>query len=105
MPVNDLLSKISQTKKALKMNNWVHLSKTSDNYRYYKAICGMYEAGASFGRGKKKHPYSRGRPSFFDGFGYPSFVPVPPSKSSRPDYPDDGELPSLPPSWDDTEAA
>jgi hypothetical protein len=28
------------------MNNWVHLSKTSDNYRYYKAICGMYEAGA-----------------------------------------------------------
>lgn len=49
----------------------------------------------SFGRGKKKQPYSRGRPSFFDGFGYPSFVPVPPSKSSRTDYPDDGKLPSL----------
>jgi hypothetical protein len=28
------------------MNEWVHLPKTSDNYRYYKAICGMYEAGA-----------------------------------------------------------
>lgn len=46
MLVNDLLSIIGQTKKDFKMNEWVHLPKTSDNYRYYKAICGMYEAGA-----------------------------------------------------------
>jgi len=46
MLVNDLLSKISQAKKALKMNSWVHLPKTSDNYRYYKAMCGVCESEA-----------------------------------------------------------
>jgi hypothetical protein len=44
--IDHLLSIIDRTKKDLKMNSWVHKPKTSEEYQYYKMICGEYEAYA-----------------------------------------------------------
>jgi hypothetical protein len=43
---NKLLSTIYQTKKDLKMNRWVHMPKASEEYQYYKLLCGHYETYA-----------------------------------------------------------
>ena len=42
--INELILIVDQTKKDLKMNNWVHLPHTSVEYQYYKFVCGHYEA-------------------------------------------------------------
>lgn len=44
--IDHLLSIIDRTKKDLKINSWVHKPKTSEEYQYYKMICGEYEAYA-----------------------------------------------------------
>jgi hypothetical protein len=44
--VNLSLSIIDQTKKDLIMSRWIHMPKTSDQYIYYKLLCGRYEAFA-----------------------------------------------------------
>jgi hypothetical protein len=35
---------IDQTKKDLKMSSWLHMPPTSDEYQFYKLLCGHYEA-------------------------------------------------------------
>jgi hypothetical protein len=37
---------VDQTKKDLNMNRWIHMPKASEEYAYYKALCGNYEACA-----------------------------------------------------------
>jgi hypothetical protein len=44
--LNKLLSMVDQTKKELKMNRWVHLPKDSEEYGYYRLLCGDFEAFA-----------------------------------------------------------
>jgi hypothetical protein len=44
MLIKKLLSMVDQTKKDLKMSSWLHMPPTSDEYQYYKALCGTYEA-------------------------------------------------------------
>ena len=44
--VNSLLAMVDQTKKDLNMNRWIHMPKASEEYAYYKALCGNYEAFA-----------------------------------------------------------
>ena len=44
--LNNLLSMVDQTKKELKMSRWIHMPKGSEEYEYYKALCGNYEARA-----------------------------------------------------------
>ena len=42
--INKLLSIIDQTKKDLKMSRWIHMPRDSEEYKYYKSLCGNYEA-------------------------------------------------------------
>jgi len=44
MLIKKLLSMVDQTKKDLKMRGWLHMPPTSDEYQYYKMLCGDYEA-------------------------------------------------------------
>ena len=44
MLIKKLLSMIDQTKKDLKMSSWLHMPPTSDEYQFYKLLCGHYEA-------------------------------------------------------------
>ena len=44
MLVKKLLSMVDQTKKDLKMSSWLHMPPTSDEYQYYKLLCGDFEA-------------------------------------------------------------
>ena len=44
--INKLLSIIDQTKKDLKMSRWIHMPRDSEEYEYYKFLCGNYEAYA-----------------------------------------------------------
>jgi len=44
--VNSLLAMVDQTKKALNMNRWIHMPKASEEYAYYRMLCGNYEAFA-----------------------------------------------------------
>jgi hypothetical protein len=44
MLIKKLLSMVDQTKKDLKMRSWLHMPPTSDEYQYYKLLCGHYEA-------------------------------------------------------------
>jgi hypothetical protein len=44
MLIKKLLSMVDQTKKDLKMSGWLHMPPTSDEYQYYKLLCGDYEA-------------------------------------------------------------
>jgi hypothetical protein len=44
MLIKKLLSMIDQTKKDLKMSSWLHMPPTSDEYQYYKLLCGHFEA-------------------------------------------------------------
>jgi hypothetical protein len=46
MLIKKMLSIIDQTKKDLKMSGWIHMPKGSEEYEYYKALCGNYEAYA-----------------------------------------------------------
>ena len=41
-----LINMIDQTKKDLNMSRWVHKPHSSEEYQYYKALCGDYEANA-----------------------------------------------------------
>ena len=41
---NKLLSMIDKTKNELNMSRWVHMPKDSEEYLYYKTLCGNYEA-------------------------------------------------------------
>ena len=45
-PLRKLLSMVDQTKLELKMNSWVHLPKDSEEYGYYRLLCGDFEAFA-----------------------------------------------------------
>jgi hypothetical protein len=44
MLLNNLLSMVNQTKKDLNMSGWIHMSKASEKYVYYRLLCGNYEA-------------------------------------------------------------
>jgi hypothetical protein len=44
--VNHLLTMVDQAKKDLKMSGWIHMPHDSEEYQYYKALCGKYEAFA-----------------------------------------------------------
>jgi hypothetical protein len=44
--INQLLDAVKQTKKDYTMNRWVHMPKDSEEYHYYRALCGDYEACA-----------------------------------------------------------
>ena len=44
MLIKKLLSMVDQTKKDLKMSSWLHMPPTSDEYQFYKLLCGHYEA-------------------------------------------------------------
>lgn len=45
--LNDkLMTIIDQTKTKHKMSRWIHMPKTSNEYQYYIALCGHYEAYA-----------------------------------------------------------
>ena len=45
--LNDkLMTIIDQTKTKYKMSSWIHMPKTSNEYQYYIALCGNYEAFA-----------------------------------------------------------
>jgi hypothetical protein len=44
--VNKLLSLVDQTKKDLNMSRWIHMPRHSEEYKYYKLLCGYYEAFA-----------------------------------------------------------
>jgi hypothetical protein len=44
MLIKKLLSMVDQTKKDLKMSRWLHMPPTSDEYQYYKLLCGNFEA-------------------------------------------------------------
>jgi hypothetical protein len=46
MLINNMLSIINQTKKDINMSRWIHMPKGSEEYEYYKALCGNYEAFA-----------------------------------------------------------
>ena len=41
---NTLSSMIDKTKNELNMSRWVHMPKDSEEYLYYKTLCGNYEA-------------------------------------------------------------
>ena len=44
MLINNMLSIINQTKKDLNMSRWIHMPKASEEYQYYRILCGNYEA-------------------------------------------------------------
>ena len=44
MLIKKSLSMVDQTKKDLKMSSWLHMPPTSDEYQYYKLLCGDFEA-------------------------------------------------------------
>ena len=44
MLINNMLSIINQTKKELNMSRWIHMPKASEEYQYYRILCGNYEA-------------------------------------------------------------
>jgi hypothetical protein len=44
--IDQLLDTVTQTKQDLNMNRWVHMPKGSEEYQYYKGLCGNYEAYA-----------------------------------------------------------
>jgi len=45
--LNDkLMTIIDQTKTKYKVSRWIHMPKTSNEYQYFKALCGHYEAYA-----------------------------------------------------------
>jgi hypothetical protein len=44
--INHLLSMVDQTKKDYKMSRWIHMPKDSEEYQYYRLLCGNYEAFA-----------------------------------------------------------
>ena len=44
--INKILSIVDRTKKDLNMSRWVHMPEDSEEYRYYKTLCGNYEAFA-----------------------------------------------------------
>jgi hypothetical protein len=46
MLINSMLSIINQTKRDLNMSRWIHMPKASEEYQYYKLLCGDYEASA-----------------------------------------------------------
>jgi len=41
--INHLLSMVDQTKKDYKMSRWIHMPKDSEEYQYYRVLCGEYE--------------------------------------------------------------
>jgi hypothetical protein len=45
---NKLLDMAEQTKKDLKMSTWIHMPEGSNEYQYYKLLCGHYETYAHF---------------------------------------------------------
>jgi hypothetical protein len=49
---NHLLSMVDQTKKDLQMSGWIHMPKGSEEYEYYKLLCGEYEAFAHMNLGR-----------------------------------------------------
>jgi hypothetical protein len=42
--INQLLDTVKQTKKDLNMSRWIHMPKSSEEYKYYIILCGEYEA-------------------------------------------------------------
>ena len=42
--INKLLLIVDHTKEDLKMGKWVHMPQTSDEYQFYRLLCGTYEA-------------------------------------------------------------
>ena len=40
---NQLISTVNKTKKDLNMSSWVHMPKLSEEYQYYRLMCGNYE--------------------------------------------------------------
>ena len=44
--INNLLSMVNRTKKDLNMSRWIHMPRHSEEYQYYKMMCGTYEAFA-----------------------------------------------------------
>jgi hypothetical protein len=44
MLINSELSIIDQTKRDLNMSRWIHMPKASEEYQYYKSLCGDYES-------------------------------------------------------------
>ena len=46
MLIKNMLSIINQTKKELNMSRWIHMPKASEEYQYYRILCGNYEAFA-----------------------------------------------------------
>jgi hypothetical protein len=42
--INQLLDTIKQTKEDLNMSGWIHKHQDSEEYQYYKLMCGDYEA-------------------------------------------------------------
>ena len=41
--IKKLLSIVDHTKEDLKMGKWVHMPQTSDEYQFYRLLCGTYE--------------------------------------------------------------
>jgi len=46
MLISNMLSMVNQTKNDLNMSRWIHMPKASEEYKYYKMLCGNYEAYA-----------------------------------------------------------
>ena len=44
--LNKMISMVDQTKKVYKMSRWIHMPKYSEEYQYYRVLCGEYEAHA-----------------------------------------------------------
>jgi hypothetical protein len=44
--IGTLLSMVDKTKNELNMRRWVHMPKDSEEYQYYRTLCGNYEAFA-----------------------------------------------------------
>jgi len=53
MLLNKLISMVDQTKIDLKMSRWIHMPKDSEEYEYYKFLCGSCEAYAYNNLGAK----------------------------------------------------
>lgn len=41
--INILLSMVEKTKKDFKMQRWIHTPCDSEEYLYYRAVCGNYD--------------------------------------------------------------
>ena len=42
--INNLLSMVNQTKKDLNMSRWIHMPQNTEEYQYFRMLCGNYEA-------------------------------------------------------------